>query len=126
MEKGKRRTGLCFKYRIKRNYYYEIFCVQEYIKQFQKEISCTFYCSKEKKKKVLINLCSFPPLHPPKQKERILSHYTRGRAQQTSRRGGIFLAVQWLRLCLPMQGVWVQSLVGELRSHTLQGQKTKT
>ena len=25
--------------------------------------------------------------------------------------------VQWLRLCLPMQGVWVQSLVGELRFH---------
>ena len=27
-----------------------------------------------------------------------------------------FLAVQWLRLCFPMQGVWVQSLVRELRS----------
>ena len=24
---------------------------------------------------------------------------------------------QWLRLCLPMQGAWIQSLVGELRSH---------
>ena len=24
---------------------------------------------------------------------------------------GTSLAVQWLRLCLPMQGVWVQSLV---------------
>ena len=102
----------------------KFFCVQEYIKQFQKEISCTFYCSKEKK--ILINLCSLPPAHPPKEKERILSHYTRGRAKQTSRRGGIFLVVQWLRLCLPMQGVWIQSLVGELRSHTLQGQKTKT
>ena len=34
--------------------------------------------------------------------------------------------VQWLRLRLPMQGVWVQSLVRELRSHMPQGQKTKT
>ena len=25
------------------------------------------------------------------------------------------MVVQWLRLCLPMQGVWVQSLVRELR-----------
>ena len=25
--------------------------------------------------------------------------------------------VQWLRLHLPMQGLWVQSLVGEIRSH---------
>ena len=28
---------------------------------------------------------------------------------------GTSLAVQWLRLHLPLQGVWVQSLVGELR-----------
>ena len=28
--------------------------------------------------------------------------------------------VQWLRICLAMQGAWVQSLVGELRSYTLQ------
>ena len=34
-------------------------------------------------------------------------------------------AVQRLRLCLPMQGVWVQSLVGELRSHTWPKVKTK-
>ena len=27
--------------------------------------------------------------------------------------------VQWLRLYLPMQGLWVQSPVGELRSHML-------
>ena len=25
--------------------------------------------------------------------------------------------VQWLRICLPMQGMWVQSLISELRSH---------
>ena len=34
-------------------------------------------------------------------------------------------AVQWLLLHLPMQGVWVRSLVGELRSHMPCGQKTK-
>ena len=39
---------------------------------------------------------------------------------------GTSLAVQWLRLPLPMQGVWVWSLVGELRSHMPHGQKTKT
>ena len=38
----------------------------------------------------------------------------------------ISVVVQWLRLCLPMQGVWVWSLVGKLRSHMLQGQKPKT
>ena len=36
---------------------------------------------------------------------------------------GTSLAVQWLRLCLPVQGVWVQSLVGELRSHMPHSQK---
>ena len=30
---------------------------------------------------------------------------------------GISLAVQWLRLCIPMQGVQVQSLGRELRFH---------
>ena len=25
--------------------------------------------------------------------------------------------VQWLRICLPTEGMWVQSLVWELRSH---------
>ena len=39
---------------------------------------------------------------------------------------GTSLAVQWLRLRLPMQGVWVRSLVRELRSHMPCGQKTKT
>ena len=34
--------------------------------------------------------------------------------------------VQWLRFRLPMQGVWVQSLVRKLRSHISLGQKTKT
>ena len=35
------------------------------------------------------------------------------------------LEVQWLRLSLPMQGVWVQSLARDLRSHMPHGQKTK-
>ena len=34
---------------------------------------------------------------------------------------GTSLAVQWLKVCLPMQGMRVQSLVEELRSHMLQG-----
>ena len=38
---------------------------------------------------------------------------------------GTSLAVQWLRLCLPMQGVQVQSLVGELRSPMPRGQKNQ-
>ena len=36
------------------------------------------------------------------------------------------LAVQWLRLCLPMQRVQVQSQLGELSSHMPWDQKTKT
>ena len=32
------------------------------------------------------------------------------------------LALQWLRLCLPMQKAWVQSLVEELQSHVPWGQ----
>ena len=39
---------------------------------------------------------------------------------------GTSLAVQWLRLGLPMQGAQVQSLVGELSSHMLHSQKNKT
>ena len=39
---------------------------------------------------------------------------------------GTSLVVQWLRLRLPKHGVWVQSLVKELRSHMPRGQKTKT
>ena len=33
--------------------------------------------------------------------------------------------VQWLRLCLPVEGVWVGSLVRELRSYMPFGQKIK-
>ena len=39
---------------------------------------------------------------------------------------GTSLVVQWLRLRLPVQGVRVRSLVGELRSHMPGGQTTKT
>ena len=35
------------------------------------------------------------------------------------------LMIQWLRLHLPRQGVWVWSLVGEQRSHMPRGQKPK-
>ena len=37
----------------------------------------------------------------------------------------ISLTIQWLRLCILIQEVWVQSLVVELRSYMSQGQKTK-
>ena len=30
---------------------------------------------------------------------------------------GTFLVVQWLRICLTMQGTWIQSLVWQLRFH---------
>ena len=39
---------------------------------------------------------------------------------------GTSLVIQWLRLHLPMQGVWIWSLVGELRSHMSWSQKSKT
>ena len=32
---------------------------------------------------------------------------------------GTSLVVQWLRICLPLQGAWFRSLVRELRSHML-------
>ena len=35
----------------------------------------------------------------------------------------IFLGVQWLSICLPVYGGWVQPLVRELKSHMPQGQK---
>ena len=38
---------------------------------------------------------------------------------------GTLMAIQRLRLCLSMQGVWVQALVGELGSHMPHGQKAK-
>ena len=38
---------------------------------------------------------------------------------------GTFLAIQWLRLHLSMQGAQVQSLVGELRSHMSCNQEKK-
>ena len=48
------------------------------------------------------------------------SRYKKGRDYETS------LAVQWLRFCLPMQGVQVQPLVKELRFHMPHGQRNKT
>ena len=34
---------------------------------------------------------------------------------------GTFLVVQWLTVCLPVQGIRVQSLIRELSSHKSQG-----
>jgi len=42
------------------------------------------------------------------------------------KRIGTSLAVQWLRFHLLTQGVWVQFLIRELRSHIPPGQKPKT
>ena len=39
---------------------------------------------------------------------------------------GTSLAVQWLRLCTSSEGIWVRSLVGEVRSRMQHGQKKKT
>ena len=39
---------------------------------------------------------------------------------------GAFLVVLWIRLCFPMQGMKVRSLVGELRPTWLVAKKTKT
>ena len=39
---------------------------------------------------------------------------------------GISPVIQWLRHCLPVQELQVQSLVREVRSHMPHGQKTKT
>ena len=36
------------------------------------------------------------------------------------------MEVHWLRLCLPMQGVWFPSLVEELRAHMPHEQKKNT
>ena len=38
---------------------------------------------------------------------------------------GTSLVVQWLRICLPMQGTQVRSLVGELRSHMPRGNEAR-
>ena len=43
-----------------------------------------------------------------------------------SKKAGISLAVQQLRLVFPMWRVQVRSLIGELRSHMSHGQKTQT
>ena len=43
-------------------------------------------------------------------------------SQNKKPRTGTSLVIQWLRLHLPMQGMWVGSLVRELRSHMPWGQ----
>lgn len=39
---------------------------------------------------------------------------------------GTSLVVQWSRLCLPMQRVWIPYPIRKLRAHMLHGQKTET
>ena len=38
-------------------------------------------------------------------------------------RSGTALMARWLRICLPIQGIWVRFLVRELRSHVLRATK---
>ena len=54
------------------------------------------------------------------------SHTIENAAAVRSDHPGTSMTAHWVRLCLPMQGLWVPSLVGELRSHMLCNQKTKT
>ena len=66
--------------------------------------------------------CRFPTIPPlpfgnlchPRANEKVLKKKTL--------QFGTSLAVQWFGTCLAMQGMWVQFLAGELRSHVLWGQ----
>ena len=49
-------------------------------------------------------------INPRSQKQRLIFKNLHGK--------GLSLVVQWLRLCLPMQGTWVRCLVGELYCKT--------
>ena len=53
--------------------------------------------------------------------KRCLTSLVIGKTQIKNHVRGFCDMVQWLRIYLPMQGTWVQSLVGELRSYMLQG-----
>ena len=58
--------------------------------------------------------------------KRVYSHLCNGRKRtedycRRKEQEGTSLAIQWLRLMLPMQGAWVQPLVRELRSQMLWG-----
>ena len=48
------------------------------------------------------------------------------RGKKKKGKEGAYLMAQGLRFCLPLQGVQVLSLVGELRSYMPQGEKNKT
>ena len=43
------------------------------------------------------------------------------RESSTDSNPGTSLVIQWLGICLPAQGTWVQSLVRKLRSHMPRG-----
>ena len=50
----------------------------------------------------------------------------KGGYRPINHQSGTSLVVQGLRLCFPMQGVWVQSLVRERKSHVPRSQKMET
>ena len=54
------------------------------------------------------------------------SRMNRNPLDEMAKSEGTSLVIQWLRPPFPMQGMWVGSLVGELRSHMSQGPKPKT
>ena len=79
------------------------------------------------------SLCKSPK-YPPERRwpacrllavDQILSAHSPAASIRIGKRG-TSLAVQWLGLPLPMQGVQVPPLVGEWRSHMPVSQKTKT
>ena len=59
--------------------------------------------------------CPSPGVFPTQGSNRGLTYYRR--ANGLKNLGEPSLVVKWLRICLPMQRTWVQSLVEVLRSH---------
>ena len=45
---------------------------------------------------------------------------------KTFSHGRTSLVVQWLKICPAMQGTWVRSLVGDLRSHMPWGNRSES
>ena len=60
-----------------------------------------------------------------KKKKKVIYSLLIKKKRKYKNREGTSLVVQWLTFHLPTQGIWVQSLVRELRSHMPLVQKTK-
>ena len=83
---------------------------------------------KEKKKTKLLMTCSIWQSSWYKYSHCDWSQWSQATTMKSPNRieKGTSLAVQWLRLCLPMQGVWIWFLVWELKYHVPCAQKKKT